>query len=188
MKVIRRKARSKSFEDSASSIVKTGLEAILVDLGFHVVDFSFEKILADPDFRRLILESYANTDVGRILMEAPDLFVMHKKKEPTEGVFFIKIIALSRGAKDKTARLTSEATRVFDHYYPNDRIAVIAITGDEMSPLRANWLGKRSELPLSKMKSFEEFIKTDLQIEPNHEFLATFNKELVKMYRPEQRC
>lgn len=176
---------SKTFEDSATSIVRTGLKAILADLGFHVADFSFDEILVDPAFRGLIHESYTNTDVGKILIEAPDLFVMHKKQDPTEGVFFIKIVAQARGAKEKTIRLSSDAAEVFDRFYPSSRIVTVAIVGNEKTPLLAKWLGKTFELSINQMKSFDEFIKTDLQTEPNYELLGTLNKELVKMYRPE---
>jgi len=178
--------RSESFEDDVASVAKAGLVAILSSLGFHVVDFCFENILIDTEFRRLVVESYANTDAGRILIKAPDLFVMHKKKDPIDGVFFIKLIAMPRASKARSVKLSADEQRIYDRFYPNDRIMITLVTGSETSPLFAGWLGRNSAVQMDRLKTLRSFIRTELGIEPDLELLDTLNKELAKMYNPKQ--
>ncbi len=175
--------KTTSFEENAVLFVKSALETLLTDMGFHEVDFSFENIVPDPGFRSLIEEFYAGTEIGRILISSPDLFVMHRKKEPREGVFFLKLIALPRENKPKVVRVQEEILEIFNRYYPKGRIAIIVITGEARAPLLASWLGKNSKIDLSKMRDFDKFIYDNLSIEVNQELFSKLSSEIIKMYK-----
>jgi len=172
-----------SFEENAVFFVKSALETLLTDMGFHEVDFSFENIVPDPGFRSLLLESYAGTEIGRILISSPDLFVMHRKKDPRDGVFFLKLIAMPRENKPKVVRIQEEILESYNRYYPKGKIAIIVISGEARAPLLASWLGKTSQIDLSKMKVFDKFIYDNLSIELNQELFSKLSSEIIKMYK-----
>jgi hypothetical protein len=179
--------KTETIEDTVLSVVRAGIDVILTDLGFYVAEFSFNKILIDPEFRRLILEEYIDTDVANVLIQAPDLFVMHRKKEPIDGVFFVKCYATPVKTNKRTQfiEINSSARNIYSKFYPCDKIMILVSRRSESSPLLASWLLKTSRFQVDKMKTLRNFIESELHMKPNDELIAKLNTELVKMYEPD---
>jgi hypothetical protein len=133
----------------------------------------------------MILESYSDTDVASVLIKAPDLFVMHRKKEPIDGVFFVKCIVTPVKTKQtQFIEIDSSARNIYSKFYPCDKIMILVSRRNKSSPLLAGWLRKTSRFQVDKMKTLRNFIESELRMEPNDELIAKLNRELVKMYEP----
>jgi hypothetical protein len=175
-----------TIEDTILSVVRAGIDVILTDLGFYVAEFSFNRLLVDPEFRRMIRESYSDTDVANVLIQAPDLFVMHRKKEPVEGVFFVKCVVTRVKTIKRTQfiEIDSSTRQTYSKFYPCDKLMILVSRRHESSPLLASWLRKTNRFQVDKMKTLRNFIESELHMEPNDELIAKLNRELVKMYEP----
>jgi hypothetical protein len=185
MQPVIHEVRKGTIEDTILFILREGIRAILIDLGFHVANFSFYEIIIDPEFRRLILEVYRNTNVAKILIYAPDFFVMHARKNPIDGVFFVKCIPLPIKMKQQVnaIKMDTIVARIYNEFYPYERIMMVVSRQHDSHPLLASWMKGDSELQLNKMKDLASFIEQDLGCKANKELIGKLISEISKMYR-----
>jgi hypothetical protein len=153
-------------------------------------------MVTDQQMARLIGESYQRTEVAKELLYFPDFFVMHGKKDPREGVFFIYCLpAQVNSAKpNKFVEIESERAKVFAKYFPCDKIIIASSQPDSSATVLAQWLHKCLctknsgtsgvfKIDLGKMESLTTFIKTTLKMTFDEELFRRVDEELMKIYK-----
>lgn len=171
------------------SLLKEGIVVILSSLKYYVVDFSYDHIISDLRMRRLISDIYDDTDVGKIFINTPDFFILHPRKDPENGVFFVKCFVAPK-KNVKFVDFSLDTWKVYKDFYPNDKIVFIVGCYDDSASILAGWMskvnihksgGKTLCISLNSLKSLEDFVQSELKIKLQTETINRFKKELTKL-------
>jgi len=183
--------------DPCHTLLTAGVGSIFTNLGFYVADFSFNKILASKEVQDIIERFYKKTSIARLLIYAPELFIMHRKMPPEKGVFFIKcIVAYNAGKLSKQfAEIEKEAWDIYNEFYPTDKIIVVIARNHKFKTFLAEFMSNlHDKIELSKRKtvlrikldnlfSVERFVYLRLRMKINRELLNDFRHEMLKAFQ-----
>jgi hypothetical protein len=160
--------------------MRSGLASLFGKSGLLVTYFSIDFLVRETDVREKIIDVYRESDVGRMFAYAPDLFVMHPKKQYSDRIFFVKCCAIA----DKLAGLTRQELKALSQY-PKDHIVVVVGQANEQKPALAAWL---SQIDTSHLKSsigdhcvkLSEFM-SELGMDLNEDAYRQFCVQLSKL-------
>ncbi|MEM2129157.1 MAG: hypothetical protein QXZ70_01020 [Candidatus Bathyarchaeia archaeon] len=178
------------------SVLQDGISTIFRDMGFHVANVSFTNMISDQQMAQLISDFYQRSEVAKELLYFPDLFAMHSKKDPREGVFFIHCLSaqVDSAKSNKFVEIESERVQIFARYFPCDRIIMVCSQPNSSATVLAQWLpnclcsrspgaSQAFKIDLHKMDLLKTFTKTALKMTVDEELLGRLDKELMKIYK-----
>lgn len=169
-------------------VMRAYLSYIFESLGFQVSNFFFDHIITEPEIARRLRNTYSDTAVARILLDSPDLFLMHRKLKPKEGVLFIKCLALPQGSEAMNISVASWDT--YKSYYPLDRIALVVGRCHASLPVVAEWAskalvsrtGQSLSISLRSMRPLHKFIESEFNMIADEDSIGKFIEELQKSF------
>lgn len=127
--------------DADIALVRKTFEA----LGFLTQQVAFEQVVAEGEFRDILISDWAESSVGLVLRHMPDLFVLHTTAEPDKAALFVSVLAANE-------ELQSEAQQVYDEFYPREVAVVRLLHGSRCTRITSRWSGEDPgcERPLAR--------------------------------------
>ena len=98
--------------------------------------------LADHVYDK-VLELKETDEVAGYFSAWPDLVVMHKKSNPTEGTYFVRIF-------EEAIELSDQELSIYRQWYPLDHLILIIKSSEEGISL-ADYVEGRSVTPLTNL-------------------------------------
>lgn len=102
----------------------------LQGMGFELQRTSFEAVTAEGEMSYLrSLPTLPPNESSAILKHFPHYFVVHRSATPESGIFFVTVLASSRG-------LGADADKVYRTYFPKK---ILLVAADSAGGLVAKW-------------------------------------------------
>ena len=171
-------------------MLAAGMKTILSNLGFRVAGFSFSYLLRDSRLWEKVEAEFPSEEAGMILIQAPHLFVMHNKLNPSKGVFFVRC-ASTFDSEARSFRLSEEEWNTYHKFYPTERLLIVVGRETDEPEVVAEWFddvnfridGRYRIASTLHMSPLGVFIKKRFEMNLQGDEMAQLKTELSKMGR-----